>query len=117
MFRTARILFAAVMLTSITLSAVADRGMGKKSKLKVFSANFNTNIGLRSAIAFNLKSGFTYKSSQMGRTSFSNNSFSSNTLITYQKGNNVYVMPAKQKITALPEMQQGYTGMKLIIRH
>jgi hypothetical protein len=36
-------------------------------------------------------------------------------LLTYQKGNTVYIIPHKQVI-AVPEMKQGYTGMKIIIR-
>ena len=39
----------------------------------------------------------------------------SNTLLTYQKGNTVYIIPHKQ-IIAVPEITQGYTGMKLIIK-
>ena len=38
-----------------------------------------------------------------------------NSLITYQKGNTTYIIPYKQKV-ALPEIKQGYTGIKLIIR-
>ncbi len=117
MFRTARIIFAVVMLTGITLSAVADRGMGKKNKLKILTANFNNTVSLRSAISFNLRSGFTYKNSQLSRTTFNNKVFSSNANITYQKGNNVFVVPSKQHIAAMPDMRQGYTGFKIVIRH
>jgi hypothetical protein len=38
-----------------------------------------------------------------------------NSLITYQKGNTTYIIPYKSKIT-VPDIQPGYTGMKIIIR-
>jgi hypothetical protein len=39
----------------------------------------------------------------------------STTLVSYQKGNTIYIIPYKQKII-MPEVKPGYTGMKLIIR-
>jgi hypothetical protein len=44
-----------------------------------------------------------------------NNSIFVNTLSTYQKGNTIYLVPNKQKII-IPEIKQGYTGMRLIIK-
>jgi hypothetical protein len=43
------------------------------------------------------------------------NVFSFNTLVTYQKGNSVYILPYKQKVL-VADVQQGYTGTKLIIK-
>jgi hypothetical protein len=42
-------------------------------------------------------------------------SYLNSTLLTYQKGNTVYIIPQKQVYT-VPEMKQGYTGLKLIIK-
>lgn len=33
----------------------------------------------------------------------------------YQKGNTIYLIPNQQKII-IPEIKQGYTGMKLILK-
>jgi hypothetical protein len=111
MVRTTKILLAALVLISTTLPAWADRGVGKKGKTKVFSLNLYTPSSLRSSVSLNLKSGLIYKGSTLGTNAGSSN----RSIISYQKGNNVYVLPYKQKV-AIPEVKQGYTGLKLIIR-
>lgn len=100
------------MLLSITFSALADRGIGKKSKNKVM-LNISTQ-NLKTSIPFNLKSGLRYTGSLLSSRQFLNQSVS-NTLVTFQKGNTVYIIPYKQKVL-IPEIRQGYTGMKLVIK-
>jgi hypothetical protein len=112
MVRITKILLAVLVLISTGLPALADRGVGKKGKSKTFSLNLYTPSSLRTSVSLNLKSGLIYKGSTLGNNS---SSASARSMITYQKGNNVYVMPYKQKI-AIPEVKQGYTGLKLIIR-
>jgi hypothetical protein len=51
----------------------------------------------------------------MANQQVSGASYLNNTLVTYQKGNTVYIIPQKQVYT-VPEMKQGYTGLKLIIK-
>ncbi|MEP6674355.1 MAG: hypothetical protein ABJA78_04345 [Ferruginibacter sp.] len=102
------------MLLSTALSTLADRGIGKKTKNKI-SLNIATVSTLRSSISYNLKSGLTYKGSIQTNNVFSNRSMMNNTIVTYQKGNTVYIIPYKQKIV-IPDTKQGYVGMKLIIR-
>jgi len=102
------------MLSSITYSALADKGIGKKTKAKV-SLNINTANSLRNSISLNLKTGLKYTGSLLVNQQSQGNTLLSNTLVTYQKGNTVYIIPHKQVI-AVPEMKQGYTGMKLIIK-
>lgn len=103
-----------VMFSGIAFSALADRGIGKKSKSKV-SLNISTKNSLRSSIPFNLKSGLKYTGSLLSTQQNAGNSISTKSLLTYQKGNTVYIIPHKQ-IIAVPEMSQGYTGMKIIIK-
>ncbi len=111
MVRITKILFTFVVLLSTSLSAWADRGTGKKSKTRAFTLNIATPSTLRSSVSLNLKSGLIYKGSTLGSATPA----SSRSMISYQKGNNVYVLPYKQKV-AVPEVRQGYTGLKLIIR-
>ncbi len=111
MVRISKILLTLLVLFSTSLSAWADRGIGKKGKNRAFTLNIATPSTLRSSVSLNLKSGLVYKGSSLGSTSAS----SSRSIISYQKGNNVYVLPYKHKI-AVPEVKQGYTGLKLIIR-
>ncbi len=103
-----------VMLSGITFSALADKGIGKKSKAKV-NLNIATANSLRNSISLNLTSGLKYTGSLIVNQKDNGTSLFSNTLLTYQKGNTVYIIPHKQVI-AVPDMKQGYTGMKLIIK-
>ena len=103
-----------VVLSGIAFSALADKGIGKKSKAKV-NLNIATSNSLRSSISLNLTSGLKYTGSLIVNQQDNGTSLFSNTLLTYQKGNTVYIIPHKQVI-AVPEMKQGYTGMKLIIK-
>ena len=102
------------MLSGVAFSALADKGIGKKNKTKV-TLNINTSNSLRNSISLNLKSGLKYTGSLLVNQQYEGNVILSNTLLTSQKGNTVYIIPHKQ-IIAVPEMRQGYTGMKLIIK-
>ena len=112
--RKAKIILIVLMLSGIGFSAMADKGIGKKNKSKV-TLNINTGNSLRNSISVNLKSGLKYTGSLLVNQQINGTSYLSNTLLTYQKGNTVYIIPHKQ-IIAVPEMKQGYTGMKLIIK-
>jgi len=103
------------LLTGSLLVSFADRGAGKRSKNKVV-LNITTNNGsLRNAISLNLKAGLKYKGSLLSSTQLQNNYLLSSELVTYQKGSSIYIIPYKQKII-VPEVKQGYTGLKLIIK-
>ena len=106
------LLFAALL--GMALSALADRGISKKSKSKV-TLNISTPTILKNSVSLNLKSGLRYSGSMLLSQRTINNSMVSNTLVSYQKGNTVYIIPYKQKIV-MPEIKPGYTGMKLILR-
>jgi hypothetical protein len=114
MIKKAKILFIVLMLSSIGFSAMADKGIGKKNKAK---ADLNITVGnsLRNSIALNLTTGLKYTGSLLVNQQVEGNTYFNNTLLTYQKGNTVYVIPQKQVI-AVPDMRQGYTGVKLIIK-
>ncbi|MFM2360060.1 MAG: hypothetical protein RLY16_2053 [Bacteroidota bacterium] len=105
-----------VMLSLVcaTLVTLADRGVGKKAKAKA-NLNITTTTTLKNSISANLKSGLTYKGSLFSSRTAPSGSIMRN-LVTYQKGNTTYIIPYKQKVAAVPEMRQGYTGMKIILR-
>jgi hypothetical protein len=94
---------------------LADRGSSKKSKTRSLTLNIRTPLSLRNSVPLNLKSGLVYKGSTLGTPTLSNPSSHPVSTVTYQKGSNVYIMPYKSKI-AVPELRQGYAGIKLIIR-
>ncbi len=92
----------------------ADRGVGKK-KSKI-TLNIKTTSTFSSSLNFNLRNGMKYTGSLINNAAPTLNPANfRNTLITYQKGNNIYVLPAKQKVL-VPDVRQGYAGTKLIIR-
>lgn len=103
-----------VVILCATLSALADRGIGKKSKTKV-TLNISTPATLRSSVSLNLKSGLRYTGSVVLNSKMIGKSSVNSTLITYQKGNSIYFIPYKQRII-MPEIRPGYTGMKLVIK-
>ena len=114
MNRFAKILLAMTVLFSVVNLAFADRGVGKKNKNRT-TLNINTPASLKNSISVNLKSGLTYKGSLLSSKQAIGNTVMNSTLITYQKGNTIYIIPYKNRIT-MPEMKQGYTGVKLIIK-
>ena len=114
MRKTLKITLLLVLLTGGMLYTFADRGMSKKVKNKV-KLNIPTNNNFKRALSINLKTGLKYTGSLITAPDHNNFSAFSNSLVTYQKGNTIYVIPYKQKII-VSEIKQGYTGMKLIIK-
>ena len=114
MLKKAKMILVVLMLSGVGFSAMADKGIGKKNKTKI-SLNINTGNSVRKSISLNLKSGLKYTGSLMSNQQLNGTSYLSNTLVTYQKGNTVYIIPQKQ-IYTVPEMKPGYTGLKLIIK-
>lgn len=114
MIKKAKLILIITMLSGIGFSAMADKGIGKKNKAKV-TLNINTANSLRNSVSLNLKTGLKYTGSLLVNQQVNGTSYLNKTLLTYQKGNTVYIIPHKQ-IIAVPETKQGYTGMKLIIK-
>ena len=83
----------------------------KKGKVKL---NISTVGSLRNSISFNLKSGLTYRGSHLLNQTITENSIVSDELLSYKKGNTIYLLPYKQKIL-IPQYSQS-EGYKLIIR-
>jgi hypothetical protein len=114
MLKKAKMILIVLMLSGIGFSAMADKGIGKKSKTKI-ALNINGGNTIKKSISLNLKAGLKYTGSLMATQQVSGVSYLNNTIFTYQKGNTVYIIPQKQVYT-VPEMKQGYTGLKLIIK-
>ncbi len=115
MIKVSKITLAVIVLFCTVQVALADKGIGRRTKSKV-SLNISTPTTLRNSISLNLKTGLKYSGSLfVNKQVITNNTMMYNTLVTYQKGNSVYIIPYKQRIV-IPEIKQGYAGMKLIIR-
>lgn len=115
MLKMAKKIVIMSVLISTALGAMADRGTGKKSKNKVLLNITTSGTSFRNLIALNSKSGLRYTGSLISSQSFTAKTTNRNNLVTYQKGNTVYIIPYKQKVIT-PEIGKSYTGMKLIIK-
>ena len=114
MKKITKMLLVMALLFGTVVSTLADRGIGRKSKNKV-ELNISTPSTLRSSIFFNLRSGLKYTGSLLSKQQPTAPSFFSNTLITYQKGNSIYILPSQQVI-AVPEIISGFTGVKITLK-
>ena len=108
-----RILSIVTLLTIQMTHSFADRGIGKKKNKVVL--NIKTPSSFQSSLNFNLKNGLKYTGSLINNSVITTNNNSFNYLLTYQKGNSVYILPYKQKIL-VADVHQGFAGTKLIIR-
>ncbi len=114
MIKNAKMILGIVILSGITFSALADRGISKKSKATA-SLNISNSGSLRNSVSLNLKSGLKYTGSLLSTQQTDGKTILRNSLLTYKKGNTVYIIPQKQ-VMAVPDSKQGYAGMKLIIK-
>lgn len=114
MNRFTKKLLAVMVLASVVVEAWADKGVGRRTKNNT-TLNIIGSGNIKNSIGFNMKSGLSYKGSLLNARIPVGNSLMGNSLVTYQKGNTTYIVPFKTKIT-VPEMQPGYTGMKVILR-
>lgn len=113
MSKYSKIISVILLVCGVCLFAFADRGgFAKKSKTQL---NINTASGnLKNSMVFNLKSGLVYRGSAILDQEQIGNNIISDALISFKKGNTVYILPYKQKIM-IPQYSQ-QDGYKLIIR-
>ena len=112
MVRSFKIASILLLICFVTYVAIADRGgFGRKNKIHF---NIITLNSLKSSIGFNLKSGLTYKGNTVINQQQVGNSIFTNSIVSYQKGNTVYILPYKQK--NLIQSYSPASGYKLIIR-
>jgi len=107
-----KIALVPVLVCGVFFISLADRGgFIKKNKTRL---NITPAGNLKSSIAFNLKSGITYKGSFFLNRQLIGSNMVTDAFISYKKGNTIYILPYKQR-TVIPQYtpQEGY---KLIIR-
>lgn len=85
-----------LLFITTSLAAFATLGDGGKksySKTLLSAKSYNYNFK-----TFSLKSGYNYRGNHIISTQPSDKYIMLNTVITYQKGNNTYLMPLKRKV-------------------
>ena len=93
---------------SITAFAIVGDGKSKGKKSSLLSSKPTITPG-----KFSLKSGYQYRGSQIINQQTDKNSFTRNSLVTYQKGNLTYVLPVK---TVVPQKIKITVGIPQINR-
>ncbi len=112
MNKNIQIAIGVIFFSFVTYVAIADRGgFGRRNKVQFNIKTYNT---LKNSIAFNLKSGLSYKGNAILNSQKSGNSIFTNSIVSYQKGNTVYILPYKHK--TLSQSYSATSGYKLIIR-
>ena len=112
MIKYSKIAAIALLICFVTFVAIADRGgFGRRNKIHFNIITLNT---LKSSIGNNLKSGLNYKGTTVINQQHVGNSIFTNSIVSYQKGNTVYILPYKQKV--LIQSYSPASGYKLIIR-
>lgn len=82
-------IFSMAMIGAVAL-ALASSGGGDKKKSSVPATGVNT---IKTTPGFSLKAGRSYSNSLSVKTS--NNNFAlNNTVVTYRKGNTIYILPS-----------------------
>ncbi len=108
------LLILSVVVGNTLSYSFADRGVRSRSR-KNISLNINTSNNFRNSLSLNLKTGLKYNGIEFTENTPPSCFIQGSAVKLYQKGNTVYLVPNQQKII-IPEMKQGYTGMKLILK-
>ena len=96
-----------LFLVGLSVAAFATLGDGKgKKKSSLLSSKPTITPG-----KFSMKSGYQYRGSQIINQKKDNNSFTRNSLVTYQKGNMTYILPVK---TIIPDKVKLSVGIPQI---
>lgn len=112
MIKLTKITAFALIFSFVALVATADRGgFGRRNRINFNIVTVNT---LKNSVAFNLKSGLKYKGNTILNQENVNGMINTNSILKYQKGNSIYILPYKQKI--LSQSFSSASGYKLIIR-
>lgn len=107
-----------LIVTVLSLAAtvaMADRGgFGRKEKKNKLKFEIAAPSSLKTSIFMNLRSGMLFKGSKSISFQKSGNSLMDNSIVSFRKGNTIYVMPYKQKVI-MPQYDKT-NGYKLVFR-
>ena len=84
-----------LLIAGSAAASFATLGDGKKKSTSKTSLLSSKSIKPGS---FSLRSGYTYRGSQVINSQSQNKYISLNTTVTYQKGNTTYIVPLKKKV-------------------
>ena len=107
-------LISALMVAVVGLS-FASKGGGGEKKDTTKNVPLKTNFTpIRTTNGFTLKAGSTMTANYLLSTEKAPTYVSFNTLVTYQKGNSLYVMPYRYKINTSMFLNTSGSNMRLL---
>lgn len=101
---------ASFLLLGVVGLALASSGGGKEKAKSSVETGFATS---KSYAGFSLKAGPRYSGSQLFSTEKSGNVILFNSVVTYQKGNTVYILPYKYRMSAKPGVRSNLNVVDL----
>lgn len=97
-YRHLKLKLAAVLVVTASMAAFATLGDGGKKHFhskKLLSAK----TSIANFKSFSLRSGYNYRGNTVFSTAPASNKYIMlNTVVTYEKGNNTYILPMKRKV-------------------
>lgn len=109
---TRKLLVSALLIAVVGLADASKGGGGEKKKeTNTFKTNFTP---IRTTSGFTLKTGPSITANYSLGTEKTPNYISFNTLITYQKGNSIYVMPYHYKINTSMYLNNSGNNLQLL---
>jgi hypothetical protein len=106
-------LISALMVAVVGLAFASKGGGGEKNGTK--NVPLKTNFTpIRTTSGFTLKAGSTMTANYLLSTEKTPTYVSFNTLVTYQKGNSLYVMPYKYRINTSMFLNTSGSNMRLL---
>lgn len=106
-------LISCAMIGAVALAAVASSGGGKKKSEAPLKPIYTP---IRTTNGFTLKAGPSYTGSQILGSERSRNFITYSTVVTYQKGNTVYIMPQQVKMNTKPTFKTNLNLLDLKIK-
>lgn len=111
-----RKLLVSTLLIAVVGLAFASKGGGgdKKNSNTPLKTNFTP---VRTTNGFTLKTGPTFSGSYVLGTEKASNYVSFNTLVTFEKGNSIYIMPYRYKVNTSIFLRNSGNNLQLLDLH
>ncbi|WP_162915633.1 hypothetical protein [Paraflavitalea soli] len=106
-------LISCAMIGAVALAAVASSGGGKKKSEAPLKPIYTP---IRTTNGFTLKAGPSYTGSHILSSERSRNFITYSTVVTYQKGNTVYILPQQVKSAIKPTFKTNLNLLDLKIK-
>jgi len=107
-----KMLISTLMIAVVGLTFASKGGGGDKKNTNIpLKTNFTP---IRTTNGFTLKAGPSYAGSYVLGQEKTDNHISFNTLITYQKGNSIYILPYKYKVNTSVYLNNTGNNLQLL---